>query len=573
MRRDPSALEAQEFDVAVVGGGIFGICAALEAAQRGLTVALVERGDFCALASAHSFRMVHGGIRYIQHGDLPRIRESVRERRALFRMAPHLVQPLPIGIPTFGHGIKGPEALRAGMLLYDLCAADRNRGIGDAARRIPGGRIISRAECLRLFPELEGSGCNGAGVFYDGQMYNPPRLALAILRSAVDAGAVAVNYVAARGFRRDGNRVTGIEAADVPSGAPIRVRARLVVNTAGAWAPGLLEASGGPRLAPGVTFSRDTCFVLRRRPTRAHALALLGQTRDPDALLSRAARHLFLVPWQDHVLLGVWHKVWRDDPDAVTVTDEELATYLAEVNASCPALRLTPDDVSCYNAGLVLFGDNAADAAHLRYGHRSRIVDHGEADGVQGLITSIGVRWTTSRGVADRVISLAARQLGKRIAPSRSETTPVHGGAIHDVERFVAGVVAERPARMPEASARALARNHGTGVAEVLAHVRRNAALAEPLPDSFVTGAEVVHAAQAEMAQHLSDVVFRRTDLGTGSRPSRAALERCAGLLAGELAWSPERVRQEIARAEREFPAVEQAPPAASPAHAAEAHR
>jgi glycerol-3-phosphate dehydrogenase len=554
MRRDPRALEDREFDLAVVGGGIFGICTAWDAALRGLSVALIERGDFAEATSAHSFRMVHGGIRYLQHADLARIRESVRERRALLRVAPHLVHPLPIVIPTHGHGVNGKEALWAGMRLYDLCAFDRNQGIADPARQIPAGRLISQAECLRLFPELEGSGLTGAGVFCDGQMYNAPRLALAFLRAAVAAGAVAANYVAATRFTRRGDRITGVEATDALAGGSLRIRAAVVVNAAGPWAPRLLEHGSALRLDPGVTFSRDTCFVLRRPPTGNHALAILGGTRDPDALLSRAARHLFLAPWRRYTLLGVWHKVWRADPDAMTVTQKEMETFLEEVNTSCPALRLTPDDVGCFNAGLVLFGENAPGAEHLRYGHRSRVVDHTVTDRVEGLITSIGVRWTTARGVADEVVTLAGRKLGRLLPPCHTERTPVHGGAIDDVTAFVERTVAERPAGMEEEVARSLARNHGSAVDEVLAHVRADAALAARVAGSHVIAAEVVQAVRAEMAQRLTDVVYRRTDLGTGERPGAAALRACAALMAVELGWSPARVQEEIERADEAFP-------------------
>lgn len=555
MRRDLRALEETEFDLAVVGGGIFGICTAWDAALRGLRVALIERGDFAEATSAHSFRMVHGGIRYLQHADVARIREAVRERRALLRIAPHLVHPLPIVIPTYGHGIRGKAALRAGFRLYDLCAADRNRGIRDPARRIPAGRIISRAECLRLFPELEAPDLTGAGIFADGQMYHPPRLALAFLRSAVEGGAVAANYVAARCFARRGDRVVGVEAADMLGGGALRIRARVVVNTAGPWAPLLLRHGGGPVLRPDPTFSRDVCLVLARPPRGDYGLAILGGTRDPDALVSRAARHLFLVPWRGYTLLGVWHKVWRENPDAVAVTQAEVEAFLEEVNRSCPALGVRPEEVSGYDAGLVLFGDNAPGARDLRYGHRSRIVDHAATDGVEGLITSIGVRWTTARGVAAAVVSLAGRKLGRSLRPSRTEATPVYGGRIADVRGFVDRVVADRPAGMAASTARDLARKHGTAVTEVLARVREAPSLGRPLDGSAVIGAEVVHAVREEMAQRLADVVYRRTDLATGRRPSRTALAACAELMGAELGWTAARFRHEIALAERGVPA------------------
>lgn len=564
MQRDLRALEAREFDLAVVGGGIFGICAAWEAASRGLSVALVERADFAGACSAASFRMVHGGIRYLQHGDFPRLRESVRERRALLRIAPHLVHPLPIVIPTFGHGMRGKGPLRAGMLLYDLWAADRNRGIRDPARRIPRGGLLSRSEVLARFPELADSGLNGAAIFSDGQMHDPPRLALAFLRSAAAAGAVAANYIAAGRFLREGARVTGVEGTDALSGEPVRVRARLVLNTAGAWSQRLLARAAGLDLRPAAVFSRDTCFVLKRPARGPDALALLARTYDPDAVLSRSARHLFLVPWRERTLLGVWHKVVPDDPDALAVYEDEVAAFLEEANTGCPALRLTPDDVSCFNAGLVLFGENRPGSPHLRYGHRSRLVDHAVTDGVDGLITSIGVRWTTARGVAEAAVTLAARKLARRVLPSRTAETPVFGGDIAEVGAFLEQSARSRPPGVPEDVARRLARRHGTAVQTVFDRIAREPALGAAVADAPVLAAEVVHAVREEMAQRLTDVVYRRTELGTGFRPSRAALEGCARILAAELGWSPARVEQEITLAEQAFP-VPRARPAGGP--------
>jgi glycerol-3-phosphate dehydrogenase len=566
MRRDLGALEAREYDVAVVGGGIFGICAAWEAASRGLSVALVERADFSGACSAASFRMVHGGIRYLQHGDVSRLRESVRERRALLRVAPHLVHPLPIVIPTFGHGMRGKELLWAGMTLYDLCAADRNRGIADPTRWIPRGRLLSRGEVLARFPELEESGLNGAAIFSDGQMHDPPRLALAFLRSAVGAGAVAANYVAVSGLIREGARIRGVECTDVLTGAPLRIRARVVLNTAGAWSQRLLARAAGLRLRPEAVFSRDTCFVLKRRARGPEALALLGRTHDPDALLSRNARHLFFVPWRERTLLGVWHKVVPDDPDALAVYEDEVATFLEEANAGCPALRLTPDDVSCFNAGLVLFGENRPGSQHLRYGHRSRLVDHMATDGVDGLITSIGVRWTTARGVAESAVTLAARKLGRRAARSHTAETPVFGGDITDVGAFVERSVRSRPAGVPEDLARRLARRHGTAVQALYDRIAGEPALGAPLGDAPVLGGEVVYAVREEMAQRLTDVVYRRTELGTGLRPTRAALEGCARLMAGELGWTPTRLEEEITLAEQAFPEPRARPAGGPPA-------
>ncbi len=370
----------------VIGGGIFGAFAALDAAQRGLSVALIERGDFGGATSANSYKIVHGGIRYLQHGDLFRIRQSSNERRVLLRIAPHLVHPLPIVVPTYGRGMRGKSALRVGMALYDALTLDRNRGIPDPSRRVPWGRGMSRSEVLERFPGLDPTNLTGGAVFCDGQMYNPPRLVLAVVQSAVRAGAVAANYVEATGFQRRGERVTAVIARDVLTGDELEIRAAAVLNAAGPYAERLLGRAGLP-LAPSGEYSRDACFVVPRQLLDPeYALAVQGQTRDPDAVLSRGERHLFIAPWREYTLIGVWHVVYTGDPDRFTVTDEELERFIAEVKAGYPSLDLSVDDVSIWNAGLVPFGRNPRDATDLRYGHRSRLVDHAQTDGLDNLI-------------------------------------------------------------------------------------------------------------------------------------------------------------------------------------------
>src|ERR1044072_5848993 len=198
MQRHPAGLVAQEFDVLIIGAGAFGAAAARDATLRGLRTALSERADFGGATSAECFKMVHGGIRYLQHADVPRLRASSYERSALLRIAPHLVQPLPIAIPTYGRGRRGRAFLATGATVYDFLTLDRNRGIRDRHRQIRNSRFLSRARLLELFRHLQPRELTGAVVFEDGQMHNPARLVLAFVTSAVDAGATACNYVEAR---------------------------------------------------------------------------------------------------------------------------------------------------------------------------------------------------------------------------------------------------------------------------------------------------------------------------------------------------------------------------------------
>ena len=300
MQRDLDQIRDQTFDLVVIGGGIFGACAACDAAQRGLSVALVERGDFGGATSANSLKMVHGGIRYVQHLDIARVRHSAAERRTMLRVAPHLVHPLPIVIPTYGHGMKGKAALRIGMGLFDLMTLDANRGIEDAERKIPWCGSLGRTRTLEMYPGLPPDGLTGAALFSDAQMYNPCRLVLAFLQNAIEAGAVAVNHAEVTAFLRDGHAINGVAVRDGLTGEEFPVNARMVLNAAGPYAEKLLaDASVDLKLSRKITYSRDTAFVVKRRLNHpGNAIALQGTTSDPDARLGRGERHMFVAPWR-----------------------------------------------------------------------------------------------------------------------------------------------------------------------------------------------------------------------------------------------------------------------------------
>jgi glycerol-3-phosphate dehydrogenase len=554
MRRNVSALAEREYDLIIIGGGIFGICAAWDATLRGLSVALVERGDFGHATSANHFKIVHGGIRYLQHADLYRIRESNLERNVLLRTAPHLVHPLPFVIPTYGHGMQGKEALTAGLWLYNLITFDRNRGLRDPQRRIPRARFISRQECLEMSPHLEHRGLTGAAVFHEGQMYNPTRLSLSYLRSAVESGADAANHLEVTGFVRDRDRVFGVEAQDRLSGDGLEIRGRVVLNAAGPWAGHLLGIHMGLRLRPAPFFSRDAYFVVGRRLVGDYALAAQGKTKDPDALLSRGHRHLFLVPWRDYTLIGVWHVVHNGAPDEFTVTEEDLQGFLDEINEANPSLGLTLKDVSMWNAGLTLFGENEPGATDLSYGKRSLIIDHAKDHGLEGLVTLIGVRFTTARGVATKAINLVFEKLGRKLPKSATAVTPIYGGQIECFDEFLHQATEQRPPGLCAEVMPAMLHNHGSAYPEVLKYIDENPTWVETVGTSKVIKAEVVHAVRKEMAQKLGDVVFRRTDLGTGEHPGEAALRTCAGLMAAELEWDEGRVQKELAEVRAVFP-------------------
>ena len=517
-------------------------------------MALIERGDFSHATSANHFKVVHGGIRYLQHGDVRRARESSRERSALLRIAPHLASPLPIVIPSYGGGLRGKTILRLGFSTFDLLTFDRNRGLKGVDQRIPRSWTLSREEILAEFPSLPKRALSGGAVFYDGQVYSPPRLAVSFLRSAVETGAQAANYMEATSFLVAGDRVSGVCAADVRSGKTLDIRARVVLNAAGPWAASLLETLPVPSVAGfpdgRPVFSRDVALVVNRHPpSTRYGLAITTGTRDADALMDRGGRHLFLLPWCGRTLVGVWHSMHSGETDDVSVSSTEISEYIAEANSVLPGLELNARDVSAVNSGLTLFEGHDPETGLHRFGKQSILVDH-EPHGLCGLITLVGVRATMARGTAERAVDLVLRKLGRPPVRSRTLWQPIFGGDAPDRTALRVEIETSAPQLSPEV-VDGLARNYGSRYADVLDFGRSDPALLETLGEGTVLAAEVVHAVDREMALDLEDVVLRRTDLGTAGDPGDAALLSCARIMGGLLGWSDEAQTQHVERTRR----------------------
>lgn len=564
IHRDLRTLNGDCFDVLVVGGGAAGAATAREAALRGYRTALIERDDFSSGASAHCFKVVHGGIRYVQHGDIGRMRSSCRERAAFLRIAPHLVAPLPFVIPTYGRGKSSKWFLGAGMLLYDALTADMNRHVSDPERRIRRSRFLGRSEALALFPSIEQQGLSGAAVFEDGQMYNPPRLVLGFVTAAAELGACIANYVEAESFVYDGARVAGVSALDRLDGERFEIRARMVINAAGPWVEGLLQRSAQLCGAPG-SYSRDACFTIERKYSTPMALAVQGRVRDSDALIARNSRHLFLVPWRDRTLVGVWHKVVPREPDAVALPRIELRQFIEEFNASYPALQLHESEVRRADFGLVPFGEASRQNGGLSFGKQSRLIDHRQ-HGVEGLISLISVRYTVARRDAVDALDLAVAQIGARGNGEESSTRALPGGNIADFSRALRDLAARRPQWVPATAVDGLMRNYGTRAERVLSLATREPALGRCFTGSDVTYAEAIYSVREEMAKRMTDVVLRRTGLGTTGHPGSVALDEVHSLMRHELNWSEKRTTEERAALERHFDRyLANAPPTDAP--------
>ena len=221
MKRDLKKLANEEYDLLIVGGGIYGVTLAWDAVLRGLKVAIIEKGDFASGTSSNSLKIIHGGLRYLQHADFARMRESIIERRILLRIAPHLISPMPCVMPTSGHAVKGPEVMRIGLMMNDIFSADRNWGL-DPAKRLPAGKIISKSKMLDIMPFYQQDKLNGGALWYDAHMPNSERLLLSFLRSATEKGVAAAKYLFAENLILNNGRVSGVKAKDLKSSIKLK---------------------------------------------------------------------------------------------------------------------------------------------------------------------------------------------------------------------------------------------------------------------------------------------------------------------------------------------------------------
>lgn len=549
MNRDLEALTRQQYDVVVVGGGIYGACIAWDATLRGLSAALIEQKDFGHATSANSHKVVHGGLRYLQHADLKRMRESIRERTNLMRIAPHLVHPLPCIMPTYGHLMKGREMMAMALFLNDLISYDRNR-LDDPQKVIPGGKVISREECLALLPGIDPGGLTGGAVWYDAQMYNSERLTLAFVRSAAEGGATVANYLKATGLIWEDGRVAGVQAVDqlsAQAGRPLDIRGRIVINATGPWIDALLREFGvegdgvqlGIRLAKGVSIATREIF-----PHTAAGLSgrsgLNGAT-DEDRLF-------FITPWHGRSIIGTTYTLYEQHPDNMTVTVDDVREVLEQVNAVYPPAKLTLDDVSYVFCGLLPASNVNEETGSVKRAGHYQIRDHAAA-GLPGLLSVLGVKYTTARDVAEKVVTRVLDMLQRPARATCSDKTPLHGGDIDEFETFVTEEVAKNRLNLPPEQLQPILYNYGSAYPRLLDYLDRKATSGgDSTGYDALLQAQTRYAVHEEMAKRLDDVIFRRTELHVDDALDESCLALCARTMAEEAGWSAGRQQAELDR-------------------------
>ena len=540
-RRDFRALADGTYDLLIVGGGIHGLATAYAAARRGVRVALVDKGDFGASTSFNHQRTAHGGLRSLQTGRLGHARQSILERRALARIAPRLLRPLPFMVGTYRSLLRNRAALRAAFRLDAWLGRDRNEGV-EPELHLPAAKLVSRAATLKLFPGVRQDGLTGGANWYDYQMVQSNRLTIAFAEAAAAHGAHLVNYAAAFAPLKSNGKIAGMHVRDVLSGQEIDIHAALTLNATGAHAGEIMALFGVRRELPLL----KACNLVTSKPASDMAWAAPAFATASAGASAFAGAMLTMTPWHGRAMVGTFQSDTFKQPTDLAVASSEIDAMVDAANSAFPALGLTRDQVTLVHRGIVPAqkGRNGAPALLSS----PQIIDH-DAEGAGGAMTLVGVKFTTARGVGEQAAEAAIRRLGKpSLRPRRRALDILPGAGIADHEALAIETARAVGLEVAPPIIRHLTAVYGDRCAAIVRLMAERTDWRMPLVGGRPNvGAEVIHAIREEMAVTLADIVIRRMELGAMGLPGDDIVGASARVAAAELDWDASRRDREIA--------------------------
>jgi len=538
MKRYIDRHKAGTFDLIIIGGGITGAALAYEAGTRGLKVALFEKGDFGAATSSATSKLIHGGLRYLKNLELGLVRESLRERRILSNIAPNFVYPIPFMMPSYQNFKSRKWLMLTAMVIYDLLSYDKGNTL-DPTKSLPHFKSCSRSRTLAMEHCVKPQGLTGSTIYYDCQNIFPERLTLAFLKSAETYGASLSNYVQVVSFIRKEQRINGVLVKDLTTGEVGSFTAPVTVNCAGPWADRVIKSATTGNTKHNIRRS-EGIHIVTRKICENHAVTVM----------TKQDRHIMVMPWRGHSLIGTTDKAYFGNPDDYKVSKASIMGLLEEVNENFNGTDLKYEDVLFFYGGLRPLADNDTENSY-ESSRKYEIFDNAD-EGLDGLFTVEGGKYTTSRQLAVDVLKKIQRKSEIKLPVEISYKRPLYGSDIKNMEIFLSELRVEYSDFSKE-TVGYLGKNYGTECHAVFQLARKNSKLAEVLNDDGEILAEVTYALHEELALSLSDILFRRTGIGTLGNPGEDVIEKVAALAADHLHWDKAKRKAEIREVQKRF--------------------
>jgi len=530
-----------KLDIIIIGGGITGAAVAYAASSRGMKVALFEKKDFGGATSAATSKLIHGGLRYLANMEFGLVRESLKERKILGNIAPNFIYPIPFMMPNYRRYKGGMWMIMLGMFLYDVLSFDK-KDTWDKSKMLSNHDSYRRNKTLRLEPAIKKNKLVGSTIFYDYQSIFPERLTLAFIKSAIDYGAKVSNYSEVVEFLLDEkNTVQGVKVKDTLNENIHEVKAPLVINCGGTWADIILEmATQGQKHAHKVKRS-EGIHIITKRINNEHIISIVKDD----------GKHFMIMPWRGHTIIGTTDKEYNGNPDEYKVSKESIQEVVDTVNKYYGEGNLKYEDVLFAYGGLRPLVDDQTEGSY-ESSRKYEVYDNAN-EGIEGLITVEGGKYTTSRNLAYNVLELVQKKLGIRIKDSITYNNYLSGCEIKDMEQFMIKLHKKHGKEFSAKTIEYVGRNYGTESSAIFKIAKKNERMSKVLNEDGEMIAEVVYAIEEEMAKTLKDIFFRRTGLGTLGNPGVEVINEVADLAAELLNWDEKHKNEEISGLQKMF--------------------
>ena len=540
MKRFIENYQGKEFDLIVIGGGITGATVAYEAASRGLSVALIEKSDFGSATSAATSKLIHGGLRYLSTHEFGLVRESLKERRVLTNIAPNFIHPASFLFATYKNDKVSNLMMKIGMLLYELFSFDKN-WLWDDSKEMPHHKSVSSEDISKLFPNALTDGLLGGQMYYDCSSHSPERFTLAFIKSAVKYGASVANYTKVDDFivneAAKMKTVVGVRVTDSLSDKKYNINGKLVINCAGPWADILLDK-----------VKNNTGNQELRRSEGIHIVTKKLVTKHIFSGSTKSGKHFFMLPYRNHTLIGTTDKEYVGKPDSYKVTKKAIEELLVDVNQSFGNKeKVNYDDILYTYGGLrPIVEDQTEDVYNSS---RKYEITGEKKNGIEGLITVEGGKFTTSRSLAEKAIDKSIKILSLPKKKSISKDSYLYASNIDNFSEFIAKKQKQHDEFLPE-QIEYLTKCYGTEIDKLFTIAEENDNYKKPLNTDGENLAQVIFAIRNEMALSLSDIMIRRTGIGQLGHPGKDTLDKVSKLAAKELNWDNKKLADEVDKME-----------------------